>query len=205
MNFSEAFIVITILFLCITVHEFAHAITADMLGDDTPRRQGRISVAPWAHLDPLGTIMIIASTLAGFGIGWGKPVLTNPRNYTINPRIGGSLVAFAGPLSNLIMAIGAAMFLRFGLVSDQSMQYILGMFVDINIALALFNLLPLYPLDGSHLLLNALPEPLAARYQQAMAQFGIMIFLALALTGVLGKIITPARDAIFNLLVGGGL
>ncbi len=201
-DFAQSLIILVILILCITVHELAHAIAADALGDDTPRLQGRITAAPWAHFDPLGAIMIVVTTLSGFGIGWGKPVQTNPANFTVNPRLGMAIVAFAGPLSNIIMAVGGAMALRFGLFGHGETQIVGGLFVLINISLALFNLLPIYPLDGSHLLTSALPTNLAFKYQQFARQYGVILFLGLALTGVLGRIIGPARDAILAFLVG---
>src|SRR5919205_3424864 len=91
--------------LGITVHEFAHAWTADRLGDDVPRSQGRVTLSPLAHLDPLGSFFMLASYFAGMGIGWGRPVQTNPNNYRkIDRRLGHSLVTIAGPVSNVIVA-----------------------------------------------------------------------------------------------------
>lgn len=201
MDIVTPLVIIVILIVCVTVHELAHAIAADALGDDTPRLQGRITAAPWAHFDPLGFILMVVTAFTGFGIGWGKPVQFNPRNFRMNPRLGAAIVAFAGPLSNIIMAVIGAMALRSG-VFDAGTQFIGALFVAINITLALFNLLPIYPLDGSHLLTSSLPEPLAAKYQQIMAQYGIVLFLFLALTGILGKLIGPARDSLFFTLVG---
>src|SRR5687768_8084188 len=103
-NISIFLMTMLALVLAITVHEFSHAIAADRLGDHTPRSQGRVTLSPLAHLDPMGSIFMVVSALVGFGVGWGRPVLTNPNNYRINRRIADSLVAFAGPLSNLVLA-----------------------------------------------------------------------------------------------------
>src|SRR5882724_11393502 len=92
---------LTTLILAITVHEFAHAIVADKLGDTTPRSQGRVTLWPLAHLDPIGTVLMIATLIFGFGIGWGRPVQTDSSQYRINRRLGMALVAVAGPITNI--------------------------------------------------------------------------------------------------------
>src|SRR4051812_34532769 len=102
--------------LSISVHEWAHAKMADFLGDDTPRLQGRVTLTPWVHWDPLGTVLIIISTFLGIGIGWGKPVYTNYHRYTrVRPGVGRTLVAGAGPLSNVVIAVIFGLAIRFGL------------------------------------------------------------------------------------------
>ncbi|NLH99848.1 MAG: site-2 protease family protein [Chthonomonadales bacterium] len=175
----------SVLVLAITVHEFAHAYSADRLGDDTPRRQGRISLLPPDHLDPLGTIMMAVSSWIGFGIGWGKPVLTNPNNFR-NPRRDQGIVAIAGPASNMLQAVVFALIIRFAggaMRDDVGMISTLGLFllsgVTINLALAFFNLLPVTPLDGSWVTSALLPYNLAARYQMWMSRYGAIVFLLL--------------------------
>src|SRR6185436_8561002 len=110
-NLQNFILMMATLIIAITIHEFAHAITADKLGDPTPRNQGRISLLPPDHLDPLGTIMMVLSSLTGFGIGWGKPVLTNPGNFK-NPKRDQGFVAIAGPISNVLQALAFATILQ---------------------------------------------------------------------------------------------
>lgn len=193
---------ITAILLGITVHEWAHAIVADKLGDDTPRRQGRVTLWPLAHLDPIGTLLMALSVYFGFGIGWGRPVQTDSRQYRIDKRLGGSLVAFAGPLSNLIIAGFFALLLRLGVVHDEVFTAWAFITVIMNIGLFLFNLLPFYPLDGSHLLANSMPPNMAEKYRAFMAQFGMIIFIGLVMSGKLGILLGPARDAIARMLLG---
>jgi Zn-dependent protease len=197
--------VITTLILGVTVHEWAHAITADRLGDDTPRRQGRVTLWPPAHLDPLGTILMIVSTVLGMGIGWGKPVQTDPRKYTINQRLGDSLVSFAGPLSNLVIATVFALLLRANVLPpNDPFTAWSKIIVLINSILFLFNLIPIFPLDGSHLLANALPPDLAAGYRRFGMQFGWILFLLLIMWPSFRQALSLASGIIYTFLVGAG-
>lgn len=202
-NLSQFLMVIFALFLGITVHEFSHAIAADRLGDPTPRSQGRVTLSPLAHLDPIGTVFMIVSAVIGFGIGWGRPVMTNPDNYRINRRLGDSLVSFAGPLSNLVIAFLFAMLIRARVFPPTDAFFALCIvIVIINVYLFFFNLLPIFPLDGSHLLANAMPPEMAQAYYRFMMQFGTFIFLALIFTRILGRVIGPPADFIIGLLLG---
>lgn len=203
-NLAHFVMTISALILAITVHEWAHAITADKLGDDTPRSQGRVTLWPLAHLDPLGTILMIVTTIVGVGFGWGRPVLTNPLNYKINPRIADSLVSVAGPLSNLFLAAFFAFLLRLGVIGDEAFVVWTERIILINIVLLLFNLLPIYPLDGSHLFANALPVPMAERYRLFMTQFGFFLFLAVMMSGVTTTILMPAVRSVYIFLVHSG-
>lgn len=173
--------VITLL-IAFTIHELAHAVTADYLGDPTPRRMGRITLNPIKHLDPFGTIMLI---IAGFG--WAKPVMVNPMNMRGNPRTSMAIVAAAGPLSNIIMATLGALVFRLGLVdftlsapsgSLPPPGYILSEFVWINLILAFFNLIPVPPLDGSKILFAILPGEMAYRLRP-IEQYGFIILIGI--------------------------
>ena len=110
MILDPIFIIVSLisLVLGITIHEFAHALSADLLGDPTPRYQGRLTLNPVAHFDPVGGLMILVSSISGFGFGWGKPVPVNPVNLRYGPRVGLALVSFAGPFSNIVLATLAA-------------------------------------------------------------------------------------------------
>lgn len=204
-------IMMAVLIIAITIHEFAHAITADRLGDDTPRRQGRISLLPPDHLDPLGTIMMAISSAIGFGIGWGKPVMTNPANFR-NPRRDQGIVAVAGPISNILQAVVFSQVLRLvgggvhidaGAASPFSMFLLLG--VIVNLALAFFNLLPITPLDGSWIITALLPGELAYRYQAWMSRYGMLLFLLMIFVfrDFVGAVIGPPVDYLSSLLLRG--
>ncbi len=203
LNFVETMLV---LIIAITIHEFAHAITADRLGDDTPRSQGRISVNPTDHLDPLGTLMMAITTFTGFGIGWGKPVMTHPSAFR-HPRRDMLLVAVAGPISNVLQALffAAAVHLdiRYNWLPPGSPgEDLLTTGILINLALVFFNLIPIPPLDGSKVLSALLPMPHAVAYDKFMATFGLFLFLALAFTHISTYIIGPPVAYFFSMLTG---
>jgi Zn-dependent protease len=193
----------------LTVHEAAHAWTADRLGDPTARQLGRVSLNPIVHIDPIGTILL--PLLAAFSglpiIGWAKPVPVNISRLR-NHRRDFMIVAAAGPLSNLLQAvIGAA--LVHALWSDQGGIYassgvglmdVLLQFVQINVLLALFNLIPVPPLDGGNVLAGLLPES-AANLFISLRQFGFIILYALMLTGMLSTLIIPPARFLLELLL----
>lgn len=196
------------LLIAFTVHELAHALTADYLGDPTPRRMGRITLNPLKHLDPFGTIMLI---IAGFG--WAKPVMVNPMNMRGNPRTSMAIVAVAGPLSNIVLAGIAAIFFRLDLVdlnslimgnaSGLSFANLLVQFLYINLALAFFNMLPVPPLDGSKILFAILPAELVYRLRP-LEQYGFMLlFLVVFLVPqVLDVLVWQPVQATAQLLIG---
>lgn len=167
-----------------TVHEFSHAYVAVKLGDRTPIDQHRYTLNPLAHISFLGFILILL-----VGIGWAKPVQFNPRNFR-NPRRGEVLVAIAGPLSNLILAVGFVLVLKILLGVDAYMFQIppygpivfrlLIAFVWINLLLCIFNLLPVPPLDGSHLLLGAIPDRYAG-FKMGFMRYGAAVLLIVVL------------------------
>ena len=192
---------IIILILAISVHEFAHALAADWLGDPTHRSQGRLTLDPRKHLDPFGSIMFL---IAGFG--WGKPVYTDPRNFKGDPRTGMAVVAAAGPASNLLLAYIGSILYRLGLVQTEISYYFLFLFVSLNILLMLFNLLPISPLDGYQVTVGLLPYEIAtviARYQGQ----GPIILMLLIVAGsifnfnLLGLLLGPPYQLILGLLL----
>lgn len=169
---SPLFFVVEIIILVIslTIHELAHGLMADRLGDPTPRATGRLSLNPLNHLDPLGFVAMVFTRF-----GWGKPVMVNSDNFA-QPIRDTALVSLAGPMSN----IGLAIILSF-LVRTSLLHPIIGFFcmygASINIYFALFNLFPIHPLDGSKILSALLPVNLAIAYERLMYQYGLFILL----------------------------
>ncbi len=196
---------IVVLIIAFTVHELSHAVTADYLGDPTPRRMGRITLNPLKHLDPIGTLLLIVA-----GFGWAKPVMINPMNMRGNPRTSMAIVAAAGPISNLLMAAIAAVFFRLGLVSfvqgsgTLSLSLLLSEFIWINLILAFFNLIPIPPLDGSKILYALLPSELVYRLRP-LEQFGFIILMAVVffVPAVLNVLVGLPAVALLQLLIGG--
>ena len=212
-----AFVFCLALALAITVHEFSHALAATQLGDPTPRRQGRLSLHPFAHLDRLGTAMIL---FAGFG--WGRPVQTDPRYLRGGQRAGMALVSLAGPLSNVVLATLASIPLRTGAVSSGPVGFLLfqgqpqdipgyaiGSFLFWNLLLAAFNLIPIAPLDGFKMALGALPRELAFRFAR-LERYGPAILLTLIMlpflipgASVLSPLIRLILNALSAVILGG--
>ncbi len=172
--------------IALTIHEFAHAKVADMVGDPTPRLNGRVSLNPLDHYDPIGTTMILL-----FGIGWGKPVPISPQFFK-NRRRDEILVSAAGPGSNIITAALFALPLRLGFAGVYGDA--LGFMVLLNLLLAFFNLLPIFPLDGSHIMQATLSYDAAQCYTAFMSKYGFILLIVLIVTGVLWTIVAiPAR------------
>ncbi len=173
-----AFIIIAVILLgAITIHEFAHAFIADRLGDPTPRLQGRVTLNPLAHLDPVGTLMLVF-----IGFGWGKPVEFDPYNLK-QPVRDTALIAIAGPASNLILAAILAVLIptliNMAPATGQLLYFILSTSIFYNCMLAIFNLLPLHPLDGGKILSSLLPATTAIEYDRFMYRYGHLVLLAL--------------------------
>ncbi len=199
------------LVVAITIHEFSHAYAADRLGDPTPRLQGRLTLNPLAHLDPLGTLMLL---IARFG--WGKPVVFDPFNLR-HPRRDAAIISFAGPLSNLIMATFCAVLLqillqyRLALLGNSlgiAVYALMGMLrpiIILNVVLAIFNLVPIHPLDGFKIVGGILPKEYAQQWYE-LEPYG-MIFLIFLIFPIFGgsspisNIISPIINAILSILL----
>lgn len=193
---------VLVLLVAFTLHELAHAVTADYLGDPTPRRMGRISLNPLVHLDLIGTFMLIFS-----GFGWAKPVMVNPYNMRGDPRRSMAIVAVAGPLTNILLAVIFAVPFRFGLVEATnsgalpSLDFLMLQFVWINLILAFFNIIPIPPLDGSRILFAVLPAETA--YQlRPLEQYGFLILFALIfLVPTFGQVFIYPASTVLNWLI----
>lgn len=192
------------LLIAVTFHEYAHSFVADKLGDDTPRRQGRLTLNPLAHLDPYGTFLMI---FAGFG--WGKPVEINPINFNrkVSMKGGSALVSIAGPLMNFILAIICAIIygilLRTSIVYSKTGEILMEIILytmSMNIGLGVFNLIPLPPLDGSKVLLALLPSRAQDWYENNQHILYI-IFLVIWITPIAGQIVTPVITSINHWLI----
>jgi Zn-dependent protease len=198
IDLPSVLIAFLVLIFSLTVHESAHAWTADQLGDDTARRLGRVSLNPLVHVDLIGTVLFPLLAIVGGlpVIGWAKPTPVNVRRLH-HPRRDNALVTAAGPASNLMIAIAAAVgfhLIPSGATGDVDIAgpvlTIIGRLIDINLLLALFNLIPVLPLDGGNILLTLLPPKLAYRYA-ASRSYGMLILYALMLTGALGYLLGP--------------
>ncbi|PID85837.1 MAG: hypothetical protein CSA11_00380 [Chloroflexi bacterium] len=215
-NLNAATIIarIVVLLVAFTIHELAHAVTADRMGDPTPRSMGRMTLNPLKHLDPFGTILLLIS-----GFGWAKPVMVNPYNLKGNPRSAMAIVAAAGPLSNLVMAVIGSIPFWLGLAgftffssSDilPTFDYLMSQFVWLNVVLAIFNLIPIPPLDGFKILVGILPPDIS--YQlRPLEQYGFIVLIGvifvLPMIGidVLYYLVWMPASVITTTLVGIGL
>jgi Zn-dependent protease len=178
----------------LSVHEWAHALAAKWRGDDTAERMGRLTVNPMAHLDPIGTVLLplLGAIMKWPMIGWAKPVPVDPRRFS-NPRVDHAIVAGAGPLSNFIMGFLCALalllhqrYLSTTIIPGSfwyPLVHLLVLMLQLNAVLAIFNLIPLPPLDGSALLALLLPEEMAQRWEEMVAPYGFIILLVLVSSG----------------------
>jgi len=189
--------------IAITFHEYAHAYVADKLGDDTPRRQGRLTLNPFAHIDPYGLILMLT-----VGFGWGKPVEINPNNFTrkVTVRKGDALVSIAGPCMNFILAIIFSII--YGLIIRFSHSWVLTEYgniilnilqytISMNVGLGVFNLIPLPPLDGSKVLLAFLPYN-AREWFERNEKMLYILFIIIWITPISSMIIAPFIRIINN-------
>jgi Zn-dependent protease len=199
----EAALMAVVLLFSVIVHEVAHGYVALLNGDPTARMLGRITLNPVPHIDPIGTILLpllLLMSHAGILFGWAKPVPVNPLNYR-NYRWGEFAVSAAGPVSNLALAALFSVLLRLGF-NNVGLMKLAYFGVSINIFLALFNLIPIPPLDGSHILAILLPRDLARLYSH-LQPVGFVLILILFYTGILGAIIMPFYRAIALVMLGG--
>lgn len=190
LNLEQMILGIPAILLAIAFHELGHAYVAYKLGDPTPKYQGRLTLNPLAHLDPLGAIMLLI-----FKVGWAKPVMINPQHFK-NRKQGTFLVSLAGPTANIFLAwlFYNALSLSVNFIPVSSLGRSLFMFllvnVQVNLGLAAFNLLPIPPLDGSHILASLLPAKASYKYSQ-WARYGPFLLIVLLITGGAQFIMNP--------------
>jgi len=210
--------------VAITIHEAAHAWMADRLGDPTARLMGRLSLNPLKHYDPIGTTLLLVlvilrslSSIPGFEafryivpFGWAKPVVFDPYNLK-NPRRDSALISLAGPLANLSLAIFVSLLLRLSLAPFSPFFYFSNLaypFIILNVALAIFNLIPIHPLDGGKILVGLLPRKEAQEAELFLNRYGLillffLIFPTFGGVSIFSLIVTPAINIILKLLIPG--
>ncbi|MGB9661487.1 MAG: site-2 protease family protein [Moorellaceae bacterium] len=197
-NLSEFLAGIPAILLALSFHEYAHGKVAYLLGDPTPKYQGRLTLNPLAHMDILGTLLLLVA-----GFGWAKPVQVNPFYFHMERRKGMMLVALAGPLMNLVIAYLAAVawqiFLHWGLKIDLLLSFFYLMVVY-NVVLAVFNLLPVPPLDGSRVLAGLVSRE-SAGFLYQLENIGPFLLLLLIATGIIGKIMRPLVTEVLQFIV----
>ena len=187
-----------ILLVALPFHEFSHALIAYRMGDGTAKLLGRLTLNPLVHFDPVGGTLLILTLLApggSFVFGWAKPTPVNPSNLR-GGRQGDALVALAGPLSNLVLAAAAAVPFRVMLATGVEASLPLGilyLFIQINVSLMIFNLIPLPPLDGSHVLLAVVDPQTSWRLREVLGRYGSLILLGLILIPSLTNLPSPLR------------
>ncbi len=204
-----------ILLVAFPVHEFSHALAAYRLGDGTAKLFGRLTLNPVAHFDPLGGIILVLTSLVGFGIGWAKPTPVNPSNLN-GGRNGDAIVAAAGPASNLVLASLGGFVLRLLIQAEvdlpNEVYLVLVYFIVINVALMLFNFLPIPPLDGSHVLFALMNPMTSFRWRATLEQYGFLILLFVAFFPIgpggntlFGIVFNEVGIPLVNLLAGRAL
>ena len=199
LDLGQLAIIFAVLIFSLSVHESAHAWAAWRLGDSTAQRFGRISLNPMKHVDPIGTVLLplIAFTTGAPVIGWAKPVPVNPQRLE-HPRRDFLYIAAAGPISNVILAALASVVMRMVPVSPIEVAgtglpvwSIAATAFELNLLLAVFNMVPIPPLDGGNVLAGLLPSGLAHLFDRVVRPWGFLLLYALLLTGALGALITP--------------
>ena len=205
MFIISLFIGLICLITAVTIHEFAHAWAADRLGDPTARAEGRLTLNPVAHVDPIGTLLLPLSLLfvsgGTFSYGWGKPTPFDPYNLA-NPKKDIALISIAGPISNLLLAVVCAILLR--LLPPISAILLIPLIMT-NLAIAIFNLIPIGPLDGQKILFGLLPRDLAYEFQSITTRYGtlLLIFLIFPFFGEapISALMNPVLNFFLSLLL----
>ena len=182
--------------IAMVVHEFSHARVAYALGDYTPKLEGRLTLNPAAHVDPIGLVMLLF-----VHFGWAKPVHINPMNFS-NPRRDDILVSLAGPASNLITAFVALIILvllaKLEVPFSEGLLVVFNLIIVYNINFAIFNMLPIPPLDGSHILRNLLPYELARQYEM-LERYSFIFLIIILATPILSYVFVPLQRFIFGI------
>ena len=188
--------------IAMVIHEYAHARVAVALGDFTPKMMGRLTLSPMAHLDPIGLLMLLVAHF-----GWAKPVQINPYNFE-NPRRDDILVSVAGPAANLLTAFVTMLVIVFmaklDLPMSDGMYLVFNFIMIININFAIFNMLPIPPLDGSHILKQLLPYDLAQKYEE-LERYSILFLIIILMTPILSYVFVPLQRLVlgfFNFVAG---
>jgi Zn-dependent protease len=209
IDFAAVLITFLVLLFSLTVHEAAHALTADRLGDPTARLLGRVSLNPAVHVDPLGTIVLpLIAIISNFPVlGWAKPVPVNITRLRGHWKRKYMLIAAAGPASNLVLAVLASLVLHLVPVSGSLQEAALGPLAElfrevvfINVLLAVFNMVPVPPLDGGNVLAGVLRGPVAEMYDR-LRPYGFLILYGLMFTGILTMIILPPAQFLWDWLL----
>ena len=207
VDYSQVLIPLVVLVLSLTIHEAAHAWTADILGDPTAAKAGRLSLSPAAHVHPVGSVIFpLVSFATGFAaIGWGRPVPVTLRELSPGPARRLLLITAAGPASNLLLALTAAVLIRLGAAATGSgldfvSAELLFRAVDLNVLLVAFNLLPIPPLDAGNALMALLPADAPGMLRRA-APYGIIVLFGLVLTDLLPAVLDPMRTFLTSVLL----
>ncbi len=197
---------ILVLLFSVVIHEVSHGYMAERLGDDTARKMGRLTLNPIKHLDPIGSVLVpvVLASLGGIVFGWAKPVIYNPRNLK-NPERDSAFIALAGPSSNIAIALLFGVLFRIlaasniVLANTATITTLFFFIIQINIALAVFNLIPIPPLDGSKILFPLLPQS-AERLRVFLERYGFLILLAFIFFGF--DFLFPIMEFLFRIITG---
>jgi len=210
IDFTQILLSFAVLVISLTVHEAAHAWSANYFGDPTARLLGRVSLNPAVHIDPIGTIvfpLLAMVTGLNFLIGWAKPVPVNTRQLGPHWKQRFMLIAAAGPASNLVMATVAAVAIRLLIPNDSIFEStlsptvkVLFQAVQLNVLLAVFNMVPVPPLDGGNVLAGVLRGPAAEAFER-LRPYGFMVIYGLMLSGILWRLVSPVEELVLSLLL----
>ncbi|MDB5259132.1 MAG: peptidase [Candidatus Taylorbacteria bacterium] len=192
---------IIILIMSVVIHEFSHGYVAELLGDPTPRLDGRLTLNPLKHLELFGSVIVpIITSLGGFTFGWAKPVVWNPYNVK-NRRLGEFLISAAGPASNLLIAVIFGFTIRYSTLFSGSFVNLAAYVVLVNIVLAVFNLIPIPPLDGSKILFSLFPPtPRFERIRFSIERYSLFLMVIIVL--FLWRLIAPIVPLLFTIITG---